>query len=521
MGGAQPFLVGNGGLLLLLGLGGVAVEGGQIGVDLTELVLEGSGLAEQPQHALARGLDSALALRKASLQRVAFKPFGLEPLTGGLGIGVLFGDAFAASRQLLAQGREAVVEILEFPLALGHSLLDGADLLGLIVEPPARTLQFQIQLCQPLASFRELFFGLVALGLRAAIFLFLGGGLAGEGFEKGRGQIEFEGDARRFGFEHAVTRRQYAPQLGVHLGLQFFEAAGLGGLAFERIGLAADLFEDVEDALEVVLGALEPGLREPAARLELGDPGGFLDHQAAVLRAGTEELADATLLDDGVGLGAETGAHEDVLDVAEASGAAIDQVLALAGPEQAAGERDFPRAMLEAMAARAIGPVGCAVGSVGSVRGVGGVGAVGPVGPIRAVGAVGVAVGRAVGLGQPDEVEAGIDHGDGDRGQAKGFTVAGTGEDHVLHAGATEGLGGLLAQHPVDGIREVGFPATVGTDNGGHTGTRKTELGALGEGLEPLKFDAFEFKQGSLAPQSDEHFSGARRGPGSRGMRPW
>jgi len=30
----------------------------------------------------------------------------------------LFGDAFAASRQLQAQAREAVVEILEFPLAL-------------------------------------------------------------------------------------------------------------------------------------------------------------------------------------------------------------------------------------------------------------------------------------------------------------------------------------------------------------------------------------------------------------------
>jgi len=34
---------------------------------------------------------------------------------------------------------------------------------------------------------------------------------------------------------------------------------------------------------------------------------------------------------------------------------AIDQVLALAGSKQAAGERDFPRAMLEAMTVGAVG----------------------------------------------------------------------------------------------------------------------------------------------------------------------
>ena len=44
-------------------------------------------------------------------------------------------------------------------------------------------------------------------------------------------------------------------------------------------------------------------------------PGGFLDHRAAVLRAGAEDLADAALLDDGVGFRAQPGAHEDVLDV--------------------------------------------------------------------------------------------------------------------------------------------------------------------------------------------------------------
>ena len=54
-----------------------------------------------------------------------------------------------------------------------------------------------------------------------------------------------------------------------------------------------------------------------------------------------QDLADAALLDDGVGFGAESAAHEDVLDVAEAGLAAVDQIFAFAGAEKAAGDGDF------------------------------------------------------------------------------------------------------------------------------------------------------------------------------------
>jgi len=54
-----------------------------------------------------------------------------------------------------------------------------------------------------------------------------------------------------------------------------------------------------------------------------------------------EELADALLADDGVGLGAEAGAHEDVLNVAEAAELAVEQIFAFAGAEEAAGDDDF------------------------------------------------------------------------------------------------------------------------------------------------------------------------------------
>src|ERR1035441_9281241 len=60
-------------------------------------------------------------------------------------------------------------------------------------------------------------------------------------------------------------------------------------------------------------------------RRSASSSGGLLNHRAPVLRLGTENLADAPLLDDGVALGSEARAHEEVLDVAQAGGAAGDQ----------------------------------------------------------------------------------------------------------------------------------------------------------------------------------------------------
>ena len=54
-----------------------------------------------------------------------------------------------------------------------------------------------------------------------------------------------------------------------------------------------------------------------------------------------EDLANPALLDDGVAFGSEAATHEDVLDVAEAGEAAIDQIFAFTRAEQAAGDSDF------------------------------------------------------------------------------------------------------------------------------------------------------------------------------------
>ena len=75
--------------------------------------------------------------------------------------------------------------------------------------------------------------------------------------------------------------------------------------------------------------------------LNFGDAGGLFDDGAAVGRLAAEDLADASLLDDGVGLGPEAGAHEDVLNVAQAAELAVEQIFAFAGAEQAARDCDF------------------------------------------------------------------------------------------------------------------------------------------------------------------------------------
>ena len=63
-------------------------------------------------------------------------------------------------------------------------------------------------------------------------------------------------------------------------------------------------------------------------------PGGFFDQLPAIGRARAEDLADLSLLDDGVGLDAEAGVHQQVLHVAQAADLAVDQVFALAGSVQ-------------------------------------------------------------------------------------------------------------------------------------------------------------------------------------------
>ena len=98
------------------------------------------------------------------------------------------------------------------------------------------------------------------------------------------------------------------------------------GLALERVDLAGDLADDVLEAREVLLGGAQPQLRLVPARVQPGDAGGLLEHAAALLGLGLDDLADAALVHQRRRARAGRGIGEQDLHVARAHLAAVDPI---------------------------------------------------------------------------------------------------------------------------------------------------------------------------------------------------
>jgi hypothetical protein len=81
-------------------------------------------------------------------------------------------------------------------------------------------------------------------------------------------------------------------------------------------------------------------------------------------------------------------------------------------------------------------------------------------------------------------VKHGIDQRHGDGGHAQGLAVARAGEDDVFHAGAAQAFRRLFAEHPTDGIAQVGFATAVGAYDGSDAAAIEAELRAVTEGFE-------------------------------------
>ena len=87
-------------------------------------------------------------------------------------------------------------------------------------------------------------------------------------------------------------------------------------------------------------------------------------------------------------------------------------------------------------------------------------------------------------------VEQGIYERHGYGCQAQWLAVARAREDYVFHAGATEALGRLFAEHPTDGIAQVRLATAVGAYHRCDAAAIEAELRAVTERLEALQFDA-------------------------------
>ena len=122
-----------------------------------------------------------------------------------------------------------------------------------------------------------------------------------------------------------------------------------------------------------------------------------------------EDLVDAPLPDERISVAADTGVREQHHDVFQAALRPVDQVLALAGAVQAAGDADFDEVNIE----------------------------------------------RVVFVVHHQRYFA----------HAGGFAALGAGEDQVLHLAATQRFGALFAQYPFNGIGNVALSAAVGSDD--------------------------------------------------------
>jgi hypothetical protein len=413
-------------------------------------VLEGREVVV-PELADARGLAGAGVagrtkdlLRAGDLGPVRFeRPF--EPGDLSPGLFELPGQVEDVLEELVAVGLGPLLLVLEEFDPLGFPLdvaIEPGDLRAQRVKPLLAVLEGRFEVPELPAS------GSQVLLLVAD----LGGGLvlAGEGglVESGRfllGLLEVDELAP------VVLGGQLAdalPQAPVAVG-------GLG-LALEGVLGLVDLDDDVLEADEVLLGALELVLGLALLVLVVGRAGGLLDEQPLLGRLGGHEAADGPLLDDEVLLLADGVAPELVLDVLEADGLAVHPVFALARAEDPVGDDELLLVVAQGQ------------DDVGHVQG----------------GLLGVAV-----------------------------------EDDVVGAVPADGLRPQAADDPEHAVDEVALAGAVGADDGRDAGV-EGDLGPVGEGLESLQLELLDDHTAHDISWPLRRFpsTGSNRGPGERGI---
>jgi hypothetical protein len=211
---------------------------------------------------------------------------------------------------------------------------------------------------------------------------------------------------------------------------QFLVPLRLRALPCQRANLRRDLGDQVLEAGQVLLRALEAPLRRLPPVLVAADAGRLLEHLAPLLRAIGQDRVDHALLDDRVRVRTEARVAADVEDVTEAGGLPVQLVVAAALAEDDATDLDLTLRhgqdlLVVVELQRHLRPR-----KLPSLR-------------------------RAL-------------------------------EDGLLHLRAADGRGALLAQHPADGVTDVRLAAAVRPDNR-RDAIVKGEFRAIREGLEPLE----------------------------------
>src|SRR5699024_519566 len=240
--------------------------------------------------------------------------------------------------------------------------------------------------------------------------------------------------------------------------LQPFAAAGQLQVGFGLFGLpgqgahpAFQLAQDVPQPLQVRLGGGEAVLGLGAAVAVRGDAAGFFKNPPPLAALGGHDLGDAALPDDGIAVPADAGVQQQLVDVLQPAGLAVDGVFAV------------PRAVVPP-----------------------------PDGDLRRVQVQGVV---GVVQRQPDRR---IPHGPPPPGAA---------EDDVLHfAGAAQLAAAGLPQHPADGVGKVAFARAVGPHHPGDAPAER-DPDLVGKTLEALDLQFLQYHRSGV-PQDAQQLEG-------------
>ena len=223
--------------------------------------------------------------------------------------------------------------------------------------------------------------------------------------------------------EPGVVRGEHGEVELLPLLVQRLVLLRLAGLTLERADLALHLVHDITDALKVLAGRVELSLGLASLLLVARHSRRFLDEDAPLPGLGGEDVIQTVLVHEGVSLGIDAGAGEEILDVAKPAHAFVEQVFALSGAIKAAGHAHLAPRYVET--------------------------------PVIV----------------EDETDFSQSH------RLPGRRAV---EDHVFHLLSAESLGALLAESPANGVRDVGLAAAVRADDAGNAG-EDLDLGPLGK----------------------------------------
>ena len=426
---------------------------------LLQRALRGSQFLQAVFHLGAHGFQAGLVVFHGAQAVEGIHHIGFVPLQF---VFALFGALFRIIR--------SVTVLPEGLLRLKHQgfLIPGLAFAAAehFLQLPQAALTFPVFILGALAVFPSGFPAAIKGGKRALCLMHLLG--AGHQGASGAGDLFLQlGDFRLVfiplagfdgqGFlgvaEHRAQVHQFAVQLGQaflrpvrpdekQVQVKDFQLCGQfqvfpcgPRLLLQGFELAVQFLQNVIHPLCVFQCPLELFVRFLLAGLELDDTGGLFKDLPPVLAPAGKNFINTPLADDGIALLADAGVAEKIDDVLQAAGGTVEVIFAFTVAVHPTGDHHL--------------------------------------GKVHVQGAV---------IVFKDEGNLAI---------AEGLALLGAVENHIGHAGAAQGFGGLLPQHPAHGVADIAFSRAIGPDNAGNP-FAKHNFRALRKGLEPIQLQLLQ-----------------------------